>query len=156
MNNDLELELQKKLRDGTNKYVTFFLTVAGASIGFSTTQSSGLVLSVWVVPLAVALLFWGGSFYCGCRCLDLELSMLTLDADAARVAGGKNQFSNMIPPEVEFSNANYINVFSFMSNRFSFFYKLQFYFYCIGALFFLCWHGIEMWRRIPENMCLWV
>ena len=65
-NEDL-LELYKQHRTGQDKYTYFLLAAAGAAIGFAIQKTEGLVLSWWLLPVAVATLCWVVSFYFGCK-----------------------------------------------------------------------------------------
>ena len=65
-NEDL-LELYKQHRTGQDKYTYFLLAAAGAAIGFAIQKTEGLVLSWWLLPVAVATPCWVVSFYFGCK-----------------------------------------------------------------------------------------
>lgn len=65
-NSDALSDLYKLHRAGQDKYTYFLLAAAGAAVAFAVTKTEGLTLSWWLVPVGLAILSWGCSFYCGC------------------------------------------------------------------------------------------
>ena len=63
----MQKEVYKALRDVQDKYVYFLLTATGAAVAFAVTQTQTAKLAWTQAPLGFALLFWGLSFFCGCR-----------------------------------------------------------------------------------------
>ena len=67
MANDAKLEIYRALREGQFKYTYFILAATGASIGLAIHQTQDKVICITQLPLVLALVFWGLSFYFGCR-----------------------------------------------------------------------------------------
>ena len=60
-------EMYKQHRAGQDKYTYFLLATAAAAIAFAVQKTEGLLISWWLLPVAFAILFWGVSFYYGCK-----------------------------------------------------------------------------------------
>jgi hypothetical protein len=67
MSSEKEERLNDALRSLQSKHAYFLLAAAGASIGFAVTRTESLEISWSQLPLLVALVCWGVSFYFGCR-----------------------------------------------------------------------------------------
>lgn len=67
MSNNDHLELYKQHQASQDKYTHFLLAAAGAAIGFAVQKTEGLHLSWWLVPVGLAIVCWGVSFYFGCK-----------------------------------------------------------------------------------------
>lgn len=63
-------DLHKAHSQAQEKYTYFLLAAAGAAIGFAVQKTEGLPLSWWLLPVGIATVIWGASFYCGCKNLD--------------------------------------------------------------------------------------
>ncbi len=60
-------DLHKAHQVGQEKYAYFLLAAAATAIGFAIQKTEGLLLSRWLVPVAIATVFLGISFYFGCK-----------------------------------------------------------------------------------------
>jgi len=65
-----EIEIYKQHREAQNKYAYFLLAVAASAIALSLKRTTNLKITYSMIPLALAVLSWGFSFFCGCRRLD--------------------------------------------------------------------------------------
>lgn len=61
------VELHKQHREGQQKYTYFLLAVAASAVAFCVQKTTGTKLTWSMLPLGLAVLSWGGSFYCGCK-----------------------------------------------------------------------------------------
>ncbi|KKL99218.1 hypothetical protein LCGC14_1816650, partial [marine sediment metagenome] len=71
------LEVYKQRREVQSKYTYLFLAVAASAIALSLKRTTGLKITDSMILLALAVLCWGVSFFCGCRylrCVDSALS----------------------------------------------------------------------------------
>ena len=67
MSNNVLLELHKRHDDAHNKYTYFLLAVTASAVAFAVQKTSGLALSYSMIPLGLAVISWGISFYCGTK-----------------------------------------------------------------------------------------
>ncbi len=147
MTTEAEIEVYRALRESQNKYVYFLLAAAGAGIALAVDQTKSASIAWSQAPLAVAVLLWGMSFYCGCRHLVYVSATLIANAKLLSVQSGQSPeigqhlgyaaaVCNGIRKAAEHN--------SDMGNRF---WHWQFRFLVIGAVFYLAWHILEMYLR---------
>src|SRR4051794_11241817 len=85
-----KLELHRAVRESADKYIYFLLAASGAAIGFALTQTQEATLSKSMILLALAVVFWGLSFYCGCKQLVQTRSFTFLNYELLRVRQGEH------------------------------------------------------------------
>lgn len=156
MSAELENELHYKVIEMRQKYVYFLLAAVGACIGFAVTQSGKALLDLWSIPLGVSLLLWGVSFYLGCRYLHYRSVTLATNAAIIKLLDGRHELAGQDPTAQKMGLETFGKNVEINSHKSGFCYRWQLWLFIGGVIFFLAWHIIEMWRRIPENMCLWV
>jgi hypothetical protein len=67
MADDVLTEMWRQHRSSQDKYAYFLLAAAASGIAFAVQKSEGLELTWQLLPVALAVLAWGGSFHCGCQ-----------------------------------------------------------------------------------------
>lgn len=60
-------ELRSQLHTTQSKYTYFLLFIAASAIALVIKTTENDILSLSFIPLFLALLLWGYSFYCGCQ-----------------------------------------------------------------------------------------
>ncbi|NNH18505.1 hypothetical protein HLB01_05555 [Bordetella trematum] len=81
------------------KYSYFQLGAAGACIAFALTQSKDQVLGLIHIPLGLALLLWGLSFYFGSKSISLSATHTSQDAHGIAIAADLHQDSRHLTKE---------------------------------------------------------
>ena len=105
--------------------------------------TSESVMSVFQIPLAVAVASWGLSFFFGARGLYNRNIMVGMNAAALEVRRRGNvdaQANELFKTE--------IGRFNKKQSRFG---RWQFYWLVAGAVSFVAWHVLEMWARTPAT-----
>lgn len=133
-----ELELKKSVHDMRLKYAYFLLAAVGACIGFAVTQTRGEMISIYQIPLAIAVISWSASFYVGCRYVHLLSVMVIFDINAMRSLRGSESERIAIQ--------SYHNADTDAASA----YRWQLRSFLIGAAFFLIWHVGAMWNASPK------
>ncbi|MFW6017140.1 MAG: hypothetical protein ACOCRK_11935 [bacterium] len=132
-----ELEIYRQLRISQDKYTYYILTAAGAGIGLAINQTQDMILSWSLLPLGVALLLWGLSFFFGCRHLKYVSSFLYTNADIIKVEEGRLP---QVVEHPEYQSAAIAGIKealennSIKANKFS---NLQFKFLVFGAVSYI-------------------
>jgi hypothetical protein len=144
MANDAQLEVYRALRTSQDKYAYFLLAAAGASIAFAVTQTRGHHISWFQVPLGLAVLCWGLSFFFGCRNIAYVNSTLYANAELIRVQNGEHPGVGRDPQMQEAACAGIRAAIESNSNIANSLSKRQFYFLIAGAVLYICWHVTEM------------
>jgi hypothetical protein len=142
-------DLHKAHSQGREKYTYFLLAAAGAAIGFAVQKTEGLPLSWWLLPVGVAIIFWGGSFYYGCKALDRVSAATSANFNLLRLLQGSHpkqphepQLASNARRDVEAALQKNIEDAQTYAVR-------QFRLLVTGAVLFVLWRGAEMVRITP-------
>ena len=60
-----QLQLHKELREKQEKYAYYIIALCVTAIGFSVIRTTGQPLKLIQIPVALAVLCWAVSIYCG-------------------------------------------------------------------------------------------
>lgn len=138
-------EIYTQHRTAQDKYTYFLLAAAGAAIALAVNQTKGTSLSWSQLPLAIAVLCWGLSFFFGCRHLGYVSSTLFANADLLRVENGQHPLSGNNPQLMATASEGIRQAIESNSERANRLGHMQFRFLITGAVFYIAWHVIEMW-----------
>ena len=147
MTTEAEREVYRALRESQNRYTYFVLAAAGAGIALAVRETSSAGFEWPQIPLAVAAIVWGLSFFCGCRNSALVSSTLYANLELLRVLDGQHPEvgpnQNLIAPASE-GIRRAIEANSESANRVG---HWQFRLLVLGAALYLAWHLLEMYLR---------
>lgn len=144
---DSEKEVFRVHREEQSKYVYFLLAASGAAIGFSINQTQDLVLSFSQVPLGIAILFWGLSFYFGCQQLLFSLKGLYINSGFLDIQKGNDKDVGNSPRMIETALEIVKEIYEKNSSGIAKNGKRQFHFLVVGAMSYILWNIIEMILR---------
>jgi len=139
------MEVYKQHRELQNKYAYFLLAVAASAIALSLKRTIDSKMAYSMIPLALAVLFWGSSFFCGCRHLTYIQSALY--ANGTLLDPGKIAKHPLVDGHPQLFEATRQIIKDSMENdaeKSASFGKWQFRLLVYGALLFIIWHIIEM------------
>lgn len=142
-------ELHKAHSQGQEKYTYFLLAAAGAAIGFAVQKTEGLPLSWWLVPVGIATLLWGASFYCGCRNLDRVSAAMSANFNLLQLKQGSHPNQ---PPHPQLTEAALRGVGTALESNVRQAQRhaiWQFRLLIAGAVMFVSWRVLEMFRITP-------
>lgn len=142
-----QMELHKALRESQSKYTYFLLASVGATIGFAITQTKTSTLSVWQIPLGIAVLFWVLSFYYGCRYITYTNLAFYADAEKLRIQSGHHPEVGRDKFIVLAAASGVQKAFEINSNKASNLMLRQFRTFIIGSIAFVFWHIAGMLSR---------
>lgn len=143
MSNDTRNQLHRVLLDGQQKYVYFLLAAAGAAVGFGITQTQEDTIALSKIPLGIAALCWGLSFYAGCRQLEVASGILQQNYQLMRVQDGLHpEFPNV--PVIVAEIQKFVEQ---QANESGTFGMWQFRLLMWGGVSYIAWHILEMWLR---------
>lgn len=145
---DLAEEVSRRLQNAREKYVYFLLAAAASAVALSVQRTVGMSLSWWMTPLAVAVLCWGVSFYCGCRHIEYANSILFSNFDLILVERGTHA---AIPKpthrgHIEAASRGILDAIASKEKTSAFHARMQKRTLILGAAFFIAWHVGEMTR----------
>jgi len=138
-------EIYRQHRTAQDKYTYFLLAAAGAAIALAVSQTKETSLSWSQLPLGIAVLCWGLSFFFGCRHLGYVSSTLFANADLLCVEHGQHPLSGNNPELMVAVSEGIRQAIESNSERANRLGHMQFRFLITGAVFYIAWHVIEMW-----------
>jgi hypothetical protein len=137
----------KQLHEAQGKYVYFLLAAAGSGIALAVQRTAGEHLRWSMVPLGLAVVCWGYSFFAGCRNRQRVQSHLFNNASILQILSGED-------PEVPDNPVVRVEVVGLLkramdkdSEAVHKWYIRQFRFLVVGAVLYVVWHVIEMALR---------
>lgn len=147
MSSESQLEVYRALRESQSKYTYFLLAAAGAAIGFALTQTQNIGISCSQIPLGIAVILWGLSFYFGCRRLAYVNSTLYANSALLNIESGQHPEVGNHPQHMQAASEGVrqaIESNSEIANKLG---HWQFRTLIAGAVFYVSWHVLEMYLR---------
>lgn len=140
-------QIHDQLRTMQDKYTYFLLAVATSAIALSVQVTKDATLSINLIPLGLAVLSWGGSFYVGCRYLQYTQSYLIANHAYLQVKQGTHPGIGNDP---DYINAASQGIKEAMEKSAETIGKLgdrQFQLLVLGGILYVVWHLVEMVAR---------
>jgi hypothetical protein len=147
MSDDGIRELWLQHRAGQDKYTYFLLAITASAIAFAVQKTSDSTFSWSMAPLGLAVLAWGGSFYCGCKNLIWVQTALMANYNLLQLRGGIHPQQPDHPVLSEAAMRGVHSALSSNVDRAQSYALSQFRLAIAGALLFLGWHVIEIYVR---------
>lgn len=152
MTDDHTRHLHGLLLISQDKY-TYFLLAAGASgIALAANGTSAATLAPSLIPLGLAVLSWGGSFWCGCRRLAYVNATLYANTTLSVVQSGEHPDVGNHPQAMDAASKGIRSAAEGNAERANAYGHSQFRLLVLGAVFYLAWHVLGMYfRTIAAN-----
>ncbi len=147
MSDDRIIEMHRQLRTAQDKHTYFLLAVTAAAVAYAIKLTSNSTISFSMIPLAVAVLCWGISFFCGCHQLKYLSSSLYANYELLRVQKKEHPQCGSDPEIIAAASEGIKQAIESNSNKITFYANLQFRLLIAGAISFVTWHIIEMLIR---------
>ena len=141
------LELHKQHREGQSKYTYFLLAVAASAVAFAVQKTTAMKMSWSMLPLGLAAISWGLSFYCGCKNLLWVQTAIFANYSLLQLKSGIHPDQ---PPHPQLLQAAEEGVRAAIETNIKgaeFNGKWQFRLLIIGSILFLTWHVLDMALR---------
>ncbi|MDO6712783.1 hypothetical protein Q4567_18765 [Aliiglaciecola sp. 2_MG-2023] len=151
MSKDLQMQLHNQLNVSQGKYTYFLLAIAASAIVFSTQITKDGVFSISLIPLGLAVLSWGLSFYCGCQNILYTNSNTIANIELLRVEAGEHEDVLTHPQLMQAASEGIRKAFESNTDKLCSYNNWQFRFILTGAVLFIIWHLIEMAMRTIGN-----
>ena len=140
-------EIYRALREAQTRYTYFLLAASGAAVGLAVNQTQNAVLAWRQLPLAVAAVMWGLSFFFGCRHLAYVSSSLYSNAELLRVENGGHPEVGQHPQMIAAASEGIRRALESNANRANRYGHWQFRSLITGGLFYVAWHVTQMYLR---------
>src|SRR5262249_11667135 len=79
------------------RFAYFFLAASGSAIAFAIVRTEGLPVASWMIPIGVAVLCWGLSFWQGCELLRSKTSTLLRNWKSLEIRNGGEPITTTNP-----------------------------------------------------------
>jgi hypothetical protein len=145
-NNDLIQQTRESHENGQEKYTYFLLAAAGAAIGFAVQKTEGLLLSWWLLPVALSIVCWGVSFYFGCKNITWVQASKGANYNLLRLHNDSHPEQPSNEGELLGAVHGVKSALSENMKKAQFCYEWQFRSLVMGAVFFIGWRIAEMVR----------
>lgn len=139
------IELHKQQSESQSKYTYFLLAVAASALAFSVQKTTGQKLSWEMIPLGLAALSWGLSFFLGCKYVSWDQATKYYNFNLLQLQYGSHPAQPSHPQLLEAAITlvrDAIDSNLTKAQRCSFW---QFHLLVFGAVLFLFWHIIGMY-----------
>jgi len=144
MENQKELEVYKQLTTTQEKFVYFFIAIAGAAIAFAIKQTTNYKLTWNMIPLGLSILLWAISFWAGCRNRLFISSILYANAELLKVQNGNHPETGKNPQLIAAASEGIMKAIESNQEKTTFWGNVQIYGLFLGMISFIFWHLIEM------------
>jgi len=148
---DNKMQLHNQLNIAQGKYTYFLLAIAASAIAFSTQVTKESVFAFSLIPLGLAVLSWGLSFYCGCQNIRYSNSNTIANIELLRVQMGEHPDVQTHPQLMQVASEGIRSAFKANTGKLCSYNNWQFRFILIGAVFFIVWRLLEMAIRTAGN-----
>lgn len=147
MRRDDLLEIKRRHREEQHKYAYFLLAISAGSIAFTVKITSGMILSWPMIFLAMAIIFWGLSFFFGCR--NRLYSTMTLYASAGiiQLEEGFHPDQPQDPDTLKSAIETVRRAEVLNAEKTGFYGRWQLRLLVWGGVTFLIWHILELIKR---------
>ena len=138
------LELHKQHREGQSKYTFFLLAVVASALAFAVQKTSGEKLTWSMVPLGLATLSWGLSFYCGCKNLLWVQTAIFANYSLLQLESGIHPDQPPHPKLLQAAEEGVKRAIKKNIEGAEFHGKWQFRLLILGGILFIAWHILNM------------
>ena len=144
---DEYLELFRLHRAEQSKYVYFILAAAAGGIALAVRMTADATVHWSLAPLGAAVLFWGLSFFHGCRNLQYVQEVTAKNAQQLRMARGDDPVVGRDPARRVVATETMKEIIERDITATGQHYVWQFRYLVTGAVLFVCWHVLQIYLR---------
>lgn len=145
MSDNYILEPYRQLRTSQDKQIYFMLATAASAIAYALNRAEDRGLSLILIPWGCSLLFWGFSFYFGCRHLAYVSSTLFANIELLKIQGGEHPKVGNNSEIIQAASEGIRSAIEYNSNQANLLGKLQFWFFITGVFSYIIWQLLEMY-----------
>lgn len=140
----LKSQMAEQMHQAQAKYTYFLLAVAASGIALAVQRTTGEALNWRHSLLGLAVVFWGASFFAGCRNRGYFSSTLYANLALLALQDGSHPESPSHPEAVRAACEGVRDAAEQNSAAGNKWGKLQFRLLVVGAILFVVWHACEM------------
>jgi hypothetical protein len=140
----MKMEIASQLYQEQSQYTYFLLAVAASAVALAIQRTTGTHLTLHHIPLGLAVISWGLSFFAGCRNRGYSSTTLFANIALLQLSEGNHPDQPSHPQAVRAAYEGVRQAAEGNSTSANFWGKLQFRLLVVGALCFIWWHISEM------------
>ncbi|ESU20212.1 hypothetical protein FEDK69T_30270 [Flavobacterium enshiense DK69] len=144
---ETRFEIQKEFRERQEKYVYYLIALSVSAIGFSIFKTDNQTLNIYQIPLAIAVICWSVSIFCGLKFLKYVISSLYNNNSYFEIINGKDPKVGNNLEKIEISIEAFKEAWKINANSMKRYFTWQGYLFYTGIILFIVWHIIEMYFR---------
>jgi hypothetical protein len=138
---EIQKELRLQFRQQQEKFVYYIIALSVSAIAFSIYRTNGEHLKFTQIPLALAVLSWGISIYCGISFLKYSISILYNNNTYYEIKFDQTENPELKNIKLEAMKEGILESVETSSRYF----KWQGRLFYSGMILFIVWHITEMY-----------
>ena len=143
-NHDAQFEIQRQFKERQEKFVYYQIALCVTAIGFSIVQTINVKLECNLIFVALAVIFWAGSIFCGFQFIQIQLKGLIANNNYFDTIAGHVGNLNPSPLVEEVATEIVKEKVGGYSNRSHRNFMFQQYFFYLGIISFIVWHILRI------------
>lgn len=144
---EIQFSIAQEFRQKQEKYIYYVIALSVSAIGFSVYKTENQSLSYSQIPLAIAVLFWIISVFCGLKFSKYVISNLYANFDYFNIIKGKHPILGDNPEIIKAGVDGFKEAIDENSKWMKIYFKLQSYLFYFGIILFIVWHVLEMYLK---------
>jgi hypothetical protein len=139
------LEVYRQFRTSQEKYIYFLLAADASAIAYALNRAEGRLLTVFLVPWGLSLLFWGASFFFGCMHILYLTSNLYANINLIEVQKGEHPDAGQNPQLINAATKGIQSAMEYNDDKATLFGKLNFSLFLSGVVTYIIWQVLVMY-----------
>jgi ABC-type transport system involved in multi-copper enzyme maturation permease subunit len=144
---DIQFNIQQEFREKQEKYVYYLIALSVSAIGFSIYRTENQSLAYSKIPLALAVISWSISIYCGLKFMKYVISNLYANNYYYEITNGRDPKIGKDPELIESGVTGFMEAMKINSKEMKKYFNFQSYLFYFGIVLFIVWHIIEMYLK---------
>jgi hypothetical protein len=144
---EIQFSIQQEFREKQEKYIYYLIALSVSAIGFSIYKTENKTLTYSQIPLALAVIFWSISIFCGLKFLKYIISNLYANNDYYEIIKGRHPITGKNPELIQIGVEGFQEAMKINSKAMKMYFKLQGYLFYSGIILFILWHITEMYLK---------
>jgi hypothetical protein len=150
----IQFNIQQEFREKQEKYIYYLIALSVSAIGFSIYKTENQSLTYSQIPLALAVLFWSISIFCGLKFLKYVISNLYANNGYYEIIKGRHPGIGHDPDMIKSGIEGFREAMEINGKAMKMYFKFQAYLFYFGIILFIAWHISEMYLKTEMNNVL--
>jgi len=148
---DMRPDVYRSILAWQERFAYFFLAASGSAITFALVRTEGQPPSPWMIPVGLAVICWGASFWLGCEHILSKSKALLRNWKALSIEEGSEPITKAHPELVQPALDRFAADAKRDDERTRATGRSQYLLFLLGAIFYLVGHVQHLW--LPYAFC---